>query len=109
MLEQEITKEIDLINSISYNGDNRINYYEWVKFRKEKGYSIIPLEQWIWKGKPSNNNYIKRFANKLILQATLEECLTSPSEYVRECKKYFEAERNAWQWCYDAQKMSEAS
>ena len=31
--------------------------------------------------------------NQLIYFASVEECLTSPSEYIRECKKYYESGR----------------
>lgn len=32
--------------------------------------------------------------DKIIEDSTLEECLTSPSEYIRECKKWFENKEN---------------
>ena len=51
-----------------------------------------PIEDWDWLGLPRVATTTMRIINKYILDASLEECLTSPSKYIRECKKYFTAQ-----------------
>jgi hypothetical protein len=88
MLEQEINKLIEQYGHWS------IEHWEWnsvnVPFTHTTGY---------------------RIANKLILESSLAECLTSPSEYIRECKKFFEAQnmtRRKMLSRYANEKMSKA-
>lgn len=57
----------------------------------------FPLEEsssfWSWYGVPRSKNYATRSAyskvDKLISEAAATECMLSPIEYVRECKKWY--------------------
>lgn len=65
---------------------------------------IMGLEGWKWHGQPGFTLTEKKVRHeksiavpfaldimigRLILNATAEDCLTAPSEYVRECKRWF--------------------
>ena len=60
---------------------------------------MISVEYWGWYSKHMSLffnqpcNYVKN-ADKLIKNASLEICLTSPIRYIRECKKWFEVHKN---------------
>ena len=70
MLEQEINKYLTTLTA-------------------GQKWKIQPIEEWDWLGAPRTVTTSMRIINRHILDASLEECLTSPSKYVRECKKYF--------------------
>ena len=48
------------------------------------------IKFWRWYGKPYKNFHE---LHSLIEQASLVECLTSPSEYVREYRKWYESRK----------------
>lgn len=51
---------------------------------------VLHIRNWRWIGGPSLTRYALN-ANYIIDVSPLEECLTSPSQYIRECKRYFDS------------------
>ena len=77
-LEQRIDYVIDSMNEETYN--SWIPIVEWNgnrNFNSEAKYSNLTLKR----------------IDELIQNATLAECLTSPSEYIREYRKWYEASK----------------
>lgn len=62
------------------------------------------IEQWQWKGLPCSQNVelhdtrhdkvTYEEVDWLIRSSTLNDALTSPSEYIRECRRWFDAKRS---------------
>ena len=97
MIEEQITELIraDHYRRIrlyykSKNKDPNAWYYDY-----EQPFSI---EEWTWPGEPlplvtrrvGDASLLCQQINNLIKNYPLEMCLTSPSEYIRECKKWYE-------------------
>jgi hypothetical protein len=54
---------------------------------------LKPIDEWTFTGKPRSCQYDKgyyRFIDNMIRNANAAECLTSPCEYIRLTKQYFE-------------------
>ena len=70
----------------TYNVATRKRYYK-------------PISGWKWEGEPGDDrvsfgsrNSLGIMINNMIKEADEGECILSPSEYIRECKKYYERE-----------------
>jgi hypothetical protein len=93
LIEEEITQ---LIRSDHYHrlrlyyGSNKDPHA--LDYDYEQPFSI---EDWTWSGKPlaGHATPLCEQINALIKDHPLEMCLTSPSEYIRECKKWYESQK----------------
>ena len=61
-------------------------------------YSSVIKWRWDWRSTSANSHWHKHLndAHRLIEEADLTECLTSPSEYIREYRKLYENEVHAF-------------
>ena len=101
MIDKTIQGFIDLHNTFEAKWDScRSNSFRFAGVRDDKTEtSFASLREWKWSGKPSYECLMYRIVNREVFAAPIAECLTSPSEYVRECKKYFmEEERIRAEW-----------
>lgn len=85
-LEQQINKLIE-----DYNADS---LKDWQESGDDDGpayedyHQLMLIEDWIWVDEPQTGEPVHNPTNKLIEKTTTEVCLTSPSEYIREYKKW---------------------
>ena len=69
-------------------------------FSMDEGEAIYSILHWAWNGLPFAFEYVKdkdimTQIHELIQKTPLELCLTSPSEYVREYRKWYMEKNNA--------------
>ena len=81
MIDRQIQSLLDMVNEELeiYNIATRKRYYK-------------PISGWKWKGHPGSSSSLGIMINNMIKEADEGECILSPSEYIRECKKYYERE-----------------
>lgn len=85
-LEEKIN---NIINK--YNADS---YQEYCDTADEDGpayesyETLFPIEYWMWVDEPQTGAPVHNQVNRWIEVTNVEICLTSPSEYIREYKKW---------------------
>lgn len=101
MIDDTIQKFINLHSTFEKSWDScKSNSFRFASMRgdgQEVGFKDV--KDWKWSGKPTYDCLMYRITNREIQLATIADCLTSPSEYIRECKKFLmEEERIRQEW-----------
>lgn len=55
---------------------------------------LLPIECWKWTSYQSPYSFILKQVELLVEQASAAECLSSPSEYIRELKRWLNEQRS---------------
>ena len=81
-LEEQIDQVID-------------DFQPWRRGNTRDGW--LPISEWSgirnFDSEAHSGSLVVKKINFLVVEATLAECLTSPSEYIREYRKWYEANK----------------